>query len=448
MATTPQPRAATATAPSPGWDFSIHNIPFGTVSTTSDSKPRPATALGKYAVDLSVLSSAGAFQGPQLGNGVAEKVFAELTLNAFMALGRPAWTEARKTLQSILSLDAATGEVTITLPNDPTENDVKSRALHPLETLIYHLPAHIGDYTDFYASREHATNVGVMFRGKENALMPNWLHLPVGYHGRSSSILPTATPLTRPSGQILHPTLKTPMFSPTKKLDYELEMAYLIGTPNTLGTPIPIADAADHVFGMVLMNDWSARDLQQWEYVPLGPFLGKNFATTISPWVVTLDALEHFKTPQPEQHPEVLPYLRPPTPLDAYDVELSVGLMVPNANEPTVLARSNLRHLYWTLPQMIAHHTINGCNLRTGDLLGTGTISGPDTSSMGSMLELTKNGTEPVDIGHGEKRAFVEDGDEIVISGYAERVVEGVGRVRVGFGECRGVVLRAREFKF
>ncbi|RKO82755.1 hypothetical protein BDK51DRAFT_24287 [Blyttiomyces helicus] len=285
-----------------------------------------------------------------------------------MSLGRPAWREARETLQTLLS---ATG------PSVLRDNAaLRASALVPLASVTYHLPATIGDYTDFYASKEHATNVGVMFRGKENALMPNWVHIPVGYHGRASSVVITGTPLKRPSGLILDPVTKKPYYSACKKLDFELEVAFLVGTGNELGKPIPINKADEHIFGMVLMNDWSARDIQQFEYVPLGPFLGKNFGTTISPWIVTLDALESFRVAQPT--PDTIPadYLRGGD-ADAYDVSLQVLIKPDGAAAPTPISTSNLKYMYWSFKQQLAHHSVNGCNMRTGDLCGSGTISGP-----------------------------------------------------------------------
>jgi fumarylacetoacetase len=286
-----------------------------------------------------------------------------------MALGRPAWREARTTIQDLLSTNG----------NDFLRSNqaLQSKVLIPLDKVTNHLPAQIGDYTDFYASKEHATNVGTMFRGRENALNPNWVHIPVGYHGRASSVVVSGTPIKRPSGMTLDPTTKQPRFSVCKKLDIELEVAFFVGVGNELGDRIPIEKAQDHIFGMVVMNDWSARDIQQFEYVPLGPFLGKNFGTTVSPWIVTLDALEDFTCPLPIQDPQPSEYLLDKgSKNDAYDVALQVVLK-PNGQEPTVIANSNLKYMYWSFKQQLAHHSINGCNMRTGDLLGSGTISGP-----------------------------------------------------------------------
>ncbi|TPX54229.1 fumarylacetoacetase [Powellomyces hirtus] len=406
----------------PDSDFPLENIPFGVISTAQQASPRAATAIGTYAVDLLVLAKAGAFEGPQLGNGVAERVFGQPALNEFMSLGRSAWREARSTIQATLS---ETG------PSKLRGNKtLQAEVLKPLNSVQYHMPAQIGDYTDFYASKEHATNVGVMFRGKENALMPNWVHLPVGYHGRASSVVVSGTPITRPSGLILNPQTKAPEFSTSKKLDYELEVAAFVGIGNTLGDSIPVSQADDHIFGLALMNDWSARDIQQYEYVPLGPFLGKNFGTTISPWIITLDALEPFRDPTPASYLNAGTY-------DAYDVKLEVAIKPPSAEKPTVVSRSNLKYMYWSFKQMLAHHTINGCNMRAGDLLGSGTISGPTPESLGSLLELSKNGSEPFQLTADDTRAFIEDGDEVVMRGYCERDLDG-HRIRIGFGEARG----------
>ncbi|KAJ3090246.1 hypothetical protein HK102_004338, partial [Quaeritorhiza haematococci] len=392
--------------------------------------PRPATAIGDYAVDLRELARAKCFS-----NDAVAKAFEEQTLNAFMSLGRPIWREARQTIQKLL-----------TAPDSPlstsSTSGLRQRALIPLAECRYHLPASIGDYTDFYASKEHATNVGSMFRGRENALMPNWVHLPVGYHGRASSVVVSGTPIRRPQGLVLDPTTKKPYYSKSNKLDFELEVAFLVGPGNNLGEPIPIEKAEDHIFGVVVMNDWSARDIQQFEYVPLGPFLGKNFGTTISPWVVTLDALEPFRVPQPTQDPTPETYLRPTeNSRDAFDVNLEVLIKPASADSHHTICRSNLKYMYWTFKQQLAHHTVNGCNMRPGDLCGSGTISGQTPDSYGSLLELSWNGANPIDAG-GHERKFILDGDEIVMKGYCEGSVGGE-KVRVGFGEARGVVLPA-----
>ncbi|KAJ3065437.1 hypothetical protein HDU98_011204 [Podochytrium sp. JEL0797] len=417
-------------------DFPLENIPFGIISTVADPTPRAATAIGDYAVDLRVLSKAGLFDGPLLKNGVAERVFAEPTLNAFMRLGRPAWREARATLQTLLSAAS------------PIKNNaaLKDAALHPRETVRNHLPVQIGDYTDFYSSREHAFNVGVMFRGKDNALQPNWVHIPVGYHGRASSVVVSGTPIRRPNGLIQDFVSKEVLFSQCKKLDYELETAFIIGTGNDLGAPIKIEDAEQHMFGMVLMNDWSARDIQAFEYVPLGPFLGKNFGTTISPWIVTMDALEPFRVAQPLQDPTPANYLRSPS-KDAYDLQLECTLKPNGSSKDYTISKTNLKYMYWSMKQQLAHHAVNGCNMNAGDLLGSGTISGPDTSSLGSLLEGSLNGKQDIVLSEDGTvtRRFIEDGDSLTITGKCEAEVNGK-KVRIGFGACEGTVLPAVKF--
>ncbi|XP_070353293.1 fumarylacetoacetase isoform X4 [Equus asinus] len=293
------------------------------------------------------------------------------------------------------------------------------------------------DYTDFYSSWQHATNVGIMFRGKENALVPNWLHLPVGYHGRASSVVVSGTPIRRPVGQMRPDDSKPPVYGACKLLDIELEMAFFVGPGNKFGEPIPISKAHEHIFGMVLMNDWSARDIQKWEYVPLGPFLGKSFGTTISPWVVPMDALMPFAVPNLEQDPRPLPYLRHDQPY-TFDINLSVALKGEGMSQPATICRSNFKHMYWTMLQQLAHHSVNGCNLRPGDLLASGTISGPEPESFGSMLELSWKGTKVIELGNGHTRTFLLDGDEVIITGHCQ----GDG-YRIGFGQCAGKVLPA-----
>lgn len=381
-------------------------------------------AIGDQILDLSIIRHL--FTGPILSKH--QDVFVQPTLNNFMALGQGAWKEARAHLQTLLSAGHAR------LRDD---QELRKRAFVPQAQATMHLPAAIGDYTDFYSSRQHASNVGIMFRGKENALMPNWLHLPVGYHGRASSIVVSGTPIRRPLGQMRLDDTKPPVYGPSKLLDIELEMAFFVGPGNNLGEPIPIAKAHEHIFGMVLMNDWSSRDIQRWEYVPLGPFLGKSFATTISPWVVTMDALMPFVIPNPEQDPKPLPYLRHDQPY-TFDINLSVSLKGENMIQPFPIIQSNFKHMYWTMLQQLAHHTVNGCNLRPGDLLASGTISGPEPESFGSMLELSWRGTQAIELGYGNSRRFLHDGDEVIITGHCQ----GNG-YRVGFGQCSGKVLPA-----
>ncbi|HLA87947.1 MAG TPA: fumarylacetoacetase [Anaerolineales bacterium] len=418
----------------PESDFPIQNLPYGVFSTKSIPTPRVGTRIGDFVVDLAVVDEENLFD-KQYG------FFADSTLNRFMSGGRGVWREVRQRLIGLLSSD-----------NSPLKKEaLKSRRLIPIEEVQMHLPVSIGDYTDFYASREHATNVGIMFRGKENALMPNWLHLPVGYHGRASSIIISGADIRRPRGQVLLRNESSPQFLPTRSLDFELEMGFFIGTGNNLNEPIPAKNAHEHIFGMVLLNDWSARDIQAWEYQPLGPFLSKNFATSISPWVVTMDALEPFRVAGPKQKPAPLPYLQPfdtvsgkanrqgkPDSAYGYDIHLEVGLQSQAMGEPEIISKSNLKYIYWSIVQQLTHHTVTGCNMRTGDLCGTGTISGPTADSYGSMLELTWRGEKPIVLPNSEYRKFLEDGDTIVMKGYCQ----GDG-YRVGFGELVGKILPA-----
>lgn len=345
-----------------------------------------------------------------------------------MSLGRDAWKEARADLQRLLSA------------NEPALRDnkvLRKGAFVSQDSAIMHLPAAIGDYTDFYSSRQHATNVGIMFRGKDNALMPNWLHLPVGYHGRASSIIVSGTSVRRPQGQMKPDDAKPPVFGACKLLDFELEMGFFVGPGNTLGEPIPVSQAHQHIFGMVLMNDWSARDIQKWEYVPLGPFLGKSFGTTISPWVITMEALMPFAVSNPVQDPKPLPYLCSDDPY-TFDINLFVSIKGKEMAEKATVCRSNFKNMYWTMKQQLAHHTVNGCNVRSGDMLASGTISGSSPDSFGSMLELSWKGTKTIDLGSGHQRKFLQDGDEVIMTGFCQ----GNG-YRIGFGECAGKVLPA-----
>ncbi|XP_028986146.1 fumarylacetoacetase isoform X3 [Betta splendens] len=407
-------------------DFSFHNLPYGIFSTPDNPKHRIGVAIGDQILDLSEIKSF--FQGPVMSR--CQDVFNQPTLNAFMALGYEAWREARRTLQVLLSTKESTLRDDVSL---------QSRAFVHHSAATMHLPADIGDYTDFYSSKDHATNVGVMFRGKENALMPNWLSLPVGYHGRASSVVVSGTPIRRPSGQMRPDPKKPSVFGPSKQLDIELEMAFFVGGGNMFGEPIPINKAHEYIFGMVLMNDWSARDIQAWEYVPLGPFLGKNFGTTISPWVVPMEALLPFVESNPIQDPEPLPYLQHHDPY-TFNINLFVSLKGQGKTEESIICKSNFKYMYWTMKQQLAHHTVNGCNIRPGDLLASGTISGPDPVSFGSMLELSWRGTKSIDLGEGISRTFLEDGDEVTITGFCQ----GDG-FKVGFGSCVGTILPALQ---
>lgn len=400
--------------------FPIQNLPYGVFRPRAGGDPRVGTAIGDYILDLSVLEEANLFENPLMSS---RRPFSQSTLNTFMSLGRGAWSSVRQTLVDILRADS-------TRIRDDAE--LRARAFVPRHDAELMLPADIGDYTDFYSSREHATNVGTMFRGKDNALMPNWLHLPVGYHGRASSVVLSGTEIIRPCGQTQSGEAP-PTFGPCRLLDFELEMGFFTGPGNPLGKSIAVDDAEEHIFGLVLVNDWSARDIQRWEYVPLGPFLAKSFATTISPWVVPLDALEPFRVGGPAQDPEPLPYLRRMRP-STFDIRLELDLTPANDRSPTTICRSNFRHLYWSMAQQLAHHASNGCNIRPGDLLASGTISGPTPDSYGSLLELSWRGERPLDL-DGVRRTFLEDGDSVTMRGFCE----GDG-FRIGFGEATGKI--------
>jgi fumarylacetoacetase len=404
--------------------FPIQNLPFG-VFKPRDSAARVGVAIGDQVLDLSVLDEEGLLRVREFGG---RAVFAQDSLNQFLSLGRLAWKQTRDRLQQLLS--AENSELRDHAP-------LRERAFHRQSDVTMQLPARIGDYTDFYSSYHHAHNVGTMLRGPENALMPNWKYLPVGYHGRASSVVVSGTDVRRPHGQIKPPDAPAPIFSASRSFDYELEMAFLIGPGNSLGEPVPIAQAKEQIFGMVLMNDWSARDVQAWEYQPLGPFLAKNFLTSISPWVVTMDALAPFRKPLPAQDPEPLPYLRAEEDF-TYDIQLQASLRTATMDAPHVITRTNFNNLYWSIAQQLAHHTVNGCNLQPGDLLASGTISGPTEDSRGCMLELTWRGANPLSLPNGESRKWLEDGDALTITGWCE----GDG-YRVGFGEVTARVLPA-----
>ncbi|MCU0341375.1 MAG: fumarylacetoacetase [Spirosomaceae bacterium] len=414
----------------PNSDFSIHNLPFGIFSTPNAPK-RVGVALGDWVIDMPVLTDLGAFNGIDFDKNVFRRDF----LNDFMATGKAVRVSVRQVLQQIFDD-----------PCSPFKNHTSAFLVKQSDATLS-MPVKVGDYTDFYSSEQHAFNVGAMFRGAENALMPNWKHLPVGYHGRASSIVVSGTPFHRPKGQLCPDETQPPFFAPTKRLDIELEMATVIGTGNDLGDRIDVNQAENHVFGFLLFNDWSARDIQRWEYVPLGPFLAKNFFSSVSPWVVTTEALASFRTDAPAQSPEVLPYLQE-THRQNFDVTLEVYLEksetdkttpTPQRSAPFLVSRSNFKHLYWTVAQQIAHHTVNGCNLNVGDLLASGTISGPTPDSYGSFLELTWGGKNPLTLPDGTHYTFVQDYDTIIIRGFAEK--EGK---RVGFGEVRTTVLPAK----
>ena len=396
-------------------DFSLYNIPFG-IGVIPGSGSCICTRIGETVINLAGMSRLGYFD--QLGFKVSD--FEKPVLNDFIAKGKKASCRVRTIIQECF------------LTENFSESEsflIQETALHNASQVQMKMPLHVGDYTDFYSSIEHATNVGIMFRDPANALLPNWRHIPVGYHGRASSILVSGTEVYRPKGQIKPANADSPVFCPTNQLDFELETAFVIGKNNPLGDSVSTADAEDHIFGMVLFNDLSARDIQSWEYVPLGPFLSKNFASVISPWVVTLEALEPFRTKGPEQQPEVLPYLRFEGDRN-FDINLEV-LIKPENSPEVCVSKSNFRYMYWNMSQKLAHHTVNGCNMRVGDLCGSGTISGSDAGSYGSMLELTWKGTKPILLPDGSERKFINDNDTILIRGFGEK-----DGIRVGFGEA------------
>ncbi len=397
-------------------DFSIYNLPFG-IFSVKEGASKAGMAIGEQIVDLAALADLGLLE-------VSGVYFRQRKLNDFIGLGKEITNKVRLDVQQLLVLE-----------NSPLKN-------HP-EVFVkqqdakMHLPIHIGDYTDFYSSIEHATNVGKMFRDADNALLPNWKHLPVGYHGRSSSIVVSGTGIHRPMGQILPKDAKQPVFQASGRLDFELEMGFIVGKSTNLGERISTKNAAKHIFGMVLFNDWSARDIQKWEYVPLGPFLGKSFASSMSPWIVTMEALEPFKVSGPEQDPKVLSYLEFEGEYN-YDIQLEVGIQ-PKGSAEKVVSNSNFKYMYWNMLQQLAHHTINGCNVNVGDVMASGTISGKDASSYGSMLEISWGGKKSVQMKDGSERRFIEDHDTVILRGHAEK--EGI---RVGFGEVTGTILPSK----
>ncbi|VVD63734.1 fumarylacetoacetase [Pandoraea anhela] len=405
-------------------DFPLQNLPYGVFSTASQPTPRVGVAIGDQVLDLAVLEAAGVL------NAGDSPVFAQPSINAFVALGSEAWRATRARLTSLLAVggDASLRESAA----------LKAQALVPLAQASLHLPVEVPGYTDFYSSKEHATNVGSMFRDPANALLPNWLEIPIGYNGRASSVVVSGTPLHRPNGQIKLPDQPRPIFDACRKLDFELETGFIVGRNTALGESLSVQEADAAIFGMVVLNDWSARDLQQWEYVPLGPFNAKTFGTSISPWVVTMEALEPFRVAGPEQTPEPLAYLQQQG-KHAFDIELEVLLQAEGDAEPTSICRTNFRHMYWSMAQQFAHHTVSGCNVRVGDLMGSGTISGPTPDSFGSLLELTWNGKNPITLAGGAKRTFIEDGDTVVMAGWCQ----GDG-YRIGFGEVSGKILPAK----
>ena len=403
-------------------DFPVQNLPFGIFKTQSSSA-RVGIAIGDQVLDLAVLNKLGFLNNLKIDNAV----FTNQYLNDFIALGKPTWRALRQRISDLLNENNA----------ELRDNkEARDKVLQYASNVQMLLPVKVGDYTDFYSSIDHATNVGTMFRDPANALLPNWKYLPVGYHGRASSIIISGTDFHRPKGQTKPADSDQPVFGPTKLLDFELEVAFIVGKPTELGQSVTTSDADDYIFGLTLFNDWSARDIQTWEYVPLGPFLAKNFASTVSPWIVTLDALEPFRTPGYTQEPKVLPYLEY-TGDRNLDIQLEVSIKPENSSE-TIVCHSNYKYMYWTMEQQLAHHTVNGCNINIGDMMASGTISGPAPVSFGSMLELTWRGTKPIKMKDGSDRKFINDYDTVIIRGYCEK-----DNVRVGFGEARGKVLPA-----
>ena len=403
-------------------DFPLFNLPLGIYSSDNESS-YAASRIGDTLIDLHALHSLGYFSSIDL----PDMIFAQETLNDFISLGKAIHREWRARMLEIFGKDCG---------------DLRDNAAHlehvlmPVEKAEMMMPVFVPDYTDFYSSREHATNVGIMFRGKENALMPNWLHIPVGYHGRASSIVVSGVDLHRPKGQQLPNDATEPVYGPSKMMDFELEMAFITTDGKPLGQRIKTEEAEDYIFGMVVFNDWSARDIQKWEYVPLGPFLGKNFGSSISPWIITLEALEPFRCASPTQDPQPLAYLQTQGER-TFDIQLEVAIQPENA-EPSTVCRSNFKYLYWNMAQQLAHHTVNGCNINAGDMMASGTISGPTEDSFGSMLELAWKGTKPLTLNDGSTRKFIHDNDTVIMKAHCEK-----DGFRLGFGEVRSTILPA-----
>ncbi len=408
-----------------GSHFPLFNLPFG-IFRSGKSEPRVGVALGDMIIDLSVLSDKGLLDLPEIKD---QSVFFEKQLNPFIALGRIAWKAVRKRLIQIFEEGNSSIE---------NKKSFAAEVLFSQNSSQMLLPVEIGDYTDFYSSKEHATNVGIMFRGKDNALMPNWKHLPVGYHGRSGSIIVSGEPVYRPMGQTKADDADFPTYGPSRLMDFELEMGFIIGKDSDLGDQISTENAEDHIFGMVLFNDWSARDIQKWEYVPLGPFLGKNFGSSMSPWIVTLEALDLFRVEGPKQDPEPLPYLKNPKE-STFDIDLKVSIQ-PEGGTPATICNSNFKYLYWSIHQQLAHQTVNGCNVRVGDLYASGTISGPDEGSFGSMLELSWRGAKTIPLNDGQERKFLQDGDTVIMEGTCEK-----DGFKMGFGDVRSKLLPTKN---
>ncbi len=404
----------------PDSNFSIHNLPY-CIFFRNGSTARVGVGISEYVLDLYALAELGHFQD----FGIDKEVFRSNFLNNFISLGKHTWQQVRQRIQQLLD------------EKNETLKPHVDRVLLPMNSVKLQMPVQVGDYTDFYSSEEHATNVGTMFRGPENALMPNWKHLPVAYHGRASSIIVSGMPIHRPKGQTKPNDAENPVFGFSKALDFELEMTFVIGKTTELGASITTAEAEDHIFGLCLFNDWSARDIQKWEYVPLGPFLGKNFASSISPWIVPLEALEPFRVASPEQNPKVLPYLEFEGKRN-FDIQLEVAIQ-PEGGEEEIITRSNTKYLYWNMTQQLAHHTVNGCNVNVGDMMASGTISGKDKNAFGSLLELTWAGKQPLTLKDGAERTYLQDHDTVIMRAFAEK-----DGMRIGFGEVRTQVLPAK----
>jgi fumarylacetoacetase len=402
-------------------DFPIQNLPFGVVSTLTHPEHKfVAVRIGDHVLNLATLVNEGYFNDLPFTAHVFQQDF----LNPIMKYGKLAIRALRNRISELLQEDN----------NSFRLQQEHHTALIPVTSVHTHLPVQIGDYTDFYSSKEHATNVGIMFRDPANALLPNWLWIPVGYHGRASSVIPSGHDVIRPKGQIKPDDNADPIYAPSRQIDFELEMGFITFDGKPLGQQITTAEAEDHIFGLCLFNDWSARDIQKWEYVPLGPFLAKNFASSMSCWIVTLDALQPFATATPAQHPDVLSYLKFEG-NKSYDIQLEVAIEIP-AQPEKVVSQSNFKYMYWNMAQQLAHHTVNGCNIRCGDLMGSGTISGPTPDSYGSMLELAWKGTKPIQMLDGSERRFIQDNDTVIMRGFCQN-----NGVKIGFGEVRSKLL-------
>ncbi|KPG00772.1 fumarylacetoacetase [Rhodopseudomonas sp. AAP120] len=402
-------------------DFPIQNLPYGVFSTATNPTPRVGVAISDQVLDLAALQNAKLLDLP-------DGIFAQPSINAFMALGPVVWSKTRARISELLRHDTA----------ELRDNGALCKqALIRIAEVKLHLPLRVEGFTDFYSSKEHATNVGTMFRDKSNPLLPNWLHIPIGYNGRASTVVVSGTKIHRPRGQLKPPSAEMPSFGPCKRLDFELEIGVVVGQSSPMGSMLTEVQAEAMIFGFTLLNDWSARDIQQWEYVPLGPFQAKAFATSISPWIVTREALEPFRVSGPPQDPTPLPYLQQQG-ANNYDMALEVALRTSAMNAPARISATNFKYMYWSSVQQLVHHASSGCAMSVGDLLGSGTVSGPTKDQLGSLLELSWNGAEPVQLPGGEARGFLEDGDSLVMRGWCQ-----ADGYRVGFGEVEGTVLAA-----